>query len=117
MDLGKFKIVDQANQIGESVWEEVILWNYFNKDTIGKQLVRAADSISANLSEAFGRFSYADRKRFAYYARGSLCETMNWVEISMKRGLISAEKGDNLRGELDILSYRINAYIKRLKDH
>ncbi len=117
MDLKKFKIIDQANQIGDIIWEEVILWNYFNKDTIGKQLVRAADSISANLSEAYGRFSYADRKRFAYYARGSLCETMNWLQISSRRGLISTEKGDKLQEELDILSYRINTYIKRLKEH
>jgi four helix bundle protein len=116
LDLRKFKIVDQANQIGDSVWEEVILWNYFNKDTIGKQLVRAADSISANLSEAYGRFSYADRKRFAYYARGSLCETINWLQISSRRGLISTEKGDKLQGELEILSYRINKYIKHLKE-
>ena len=117
MDLQKFKIIDQANQIGESVWEEVILWNYFNKDTIGKQLVRAADSISANLSEAYGRYSYADRKRFAYYARGSLCETMNWLQKSQSRGLIDIEKESKLQEELDILSFRINAYIKRLKEH
>ena len=97
MDLQKFKIIDQANQIGDSVWKEVIQWNYFNKDTIGKQLVRAADSISANLSEAYGRYSYADRKRFAYYARGSLCETINWLQISTKRKLISTEKGVNFR--------------------
>ena len=99
MDLQKFKIIEQANQIGDSVWEEVILWNYFNKETIGKQMVRAADSISANLSEAYGRFSYADRKRFAYYARGSLCETINWLQKSAKRQLIASEKESRLQGD------------------
>jgi four helix bundle protein len=117
LDLRKFKIIDQANQIGDSIWEEVILWNYFNKDTIGKQLVRAADSISANLSEAYGRYSYADRKRFAYYARGSLCETINWLHKSLARGLIVAEKEIELQQDLSILSLRINAYIKSLKEH
>ncbi len=91
MDLRKFKIIDQANQIG--------------------------DSISANLSEAYGRFSYADRKRFAYYARGSLCETINWLQISSRRGLLANEKASKLQEELDILSFRINTYIKRLKEH
>ena len=117
MDLQKFKIIGQANQIGDSVWKEVILWNYFNKDTIGKQLVRAADSISANLSEAYGRYGYADRKRFAYYARGSLCETINWLQISQRRGLLGTEKESKLQEELGILSFRINTYIKRLKEH
>ena len=117
MDLQKFKIIEQANLIGEEIWEEVIQWKHFDKDTIGKQLVRAADSISANLSEAYGRFSYADRKRFAYYARGSLCETINWLQKSVKRKLLVSEKESRLQEELNILSYRINAYIKRLKDH
>ena len=90
MDLSGFKIIGQANLIGNAVWEEVIHWNYFEKDTIGKQLVRAADSISANLSEAYGRYSFADRKRFAYYARGSLCETINWLQKSSERGLIKS---------------------------
>jgi four helix bundle protein len=36
----------------------VIKWDYFLKDTIGKQLVKAADSVAANLSEGFGRYHF-----------------------------------------------------------
>ena len=115
MELADFKIVEHSNQIGSAIWEEVILWTYFEKDTIGKQLVRAADSIAANLSEAYGRFTFADRKRFAYYARGSLYETLNWLEISTTRGLIENDKSQRLTKELNLLSYRLNTYIKYLK--
>jgi four helix bundle protein len=115
LELGSFKVIEQADQIGNTIWEEVIHWKYFEKDTIGKQLVRAADSISANLSEAYGRYSFADRKRFAYYARGSLCETINWLQKSSKRGLIETEVESKLQSEISILSIRINAYIKHLK--
>jgi len=115
LDLGSFKIIEQADQIGSAIWEEVIHWKYFEKDTIGKQLVRAADSISANLSEAYGRYSYADRKRFAYYARGSLCETINWLQKSSKRGLIATETESDIQKEIQTLSLRINIYIKYLK--
>lgn len=38
------------------VWEVVILWEYFEKKTVGMQFVRAVDSISANLAEGFGRY-------------------------------------------------------------
>ena len=117
MDLGSFKIIQQADQIGTTIWEEVIQWKYFEKETIGKQLVRAADLISANLSEAYGRYGYADRNRFTYYARGSLCETINWLEKSLRRGLIKPELGSNLQSEISLLSMRINAYIKHLKQH
>ncbi|TFH25852.1 MAG: four helix bundle protein [Bacteroidia bacterium] len=117
MDLQEFKIVEHTNRISANIWQEVIQWKHFEKDTIGKQLVRAADSISANLSEAYWRYSFADRKRFAYYARGSLCETINWLQISSTRGLIDIDKATILQAELDALSLRINVYIKRLKAH
>ena len=113
LDLSKFKIIEHANQISEMIWELIIHWNYFEKDTIGKQLARAADSISANLSESYGRYSYADRKRFVYYARGSLCETLNWLEKSIQRGLIEKQKGHELISELNILSHRINSYLRK----
>ena len=96
------------------IWELIIRWNYFEKETIGKQLARAADSISANLSESYGRYSYADRKRFVYYARGSLCETLNWLEKSINRGLIDDKLGRDLLSELHILSHRINSYLRKI---
>ena len=79
MDLKKFKIIEHADQIGSEIWDFVKSWKHFEKDTLGKHMVRAADSISANLSETYGRYGFADRKRFAYYARGSFCETLNWL--------------------------------------
>ena len=117
MDLERFKIIEHADQIGSRIWDLVITWKHFEKDTLGKQMVRAADSISANLSEAYGRFGFADRKRFAYYARGSLCETLNWLDKSSERGLIETETAELLDAEIRALSYRINSYIKHLKQH
>lgn len=72
MLLKDFQIYNLSMSIGEDVYSLVLKWNYFDKDTIGKQLVRAADSISANLSEGLGRFHYKERKNFSYYSRGSL---------------------------------------------
>lgn len=69
------EIYQLAMQIGEEVWEVVNQWDYFAKDTVGKQLVRAADSIAANFSEGYGRFTYKDRKNFCYISRGSMFET------------------------------------------
>lgn len=47
-------------EIGEKVWKIVNAWDYFAKDTIGKQLIRSTDSIAANISEGFGRYHYKD---------------------------------------------------------
>ena len=111
----KLEIIGQANQISQTIWEDVLKWDYFPKGTIGKQLCRAADSISANLSEAAGRYSYAERKQFCYYARGSLFETINWIEKAINRGLVESKKGEALLSELNILAQRLNSFINTLK--
>ena len=53
-----------AYELSNYVWNIVIKWNYFNRDTIGKQYVDALDSISANIAEGFGRYSKSDKIRF-----------------------------------------------------
>lgn len=114
MDLTRFALIEIGDRFSKQVWEEVIQWNKFDKDTLGKQLVRAADSISANLSEAYGRYTFPDRKRFSYYARGSLCETINWINKAIERNLISGERGAALLAELTNISFKLNYYIRSL---
>lgn len=114
MDLSRFKLIDLSDQVDERIWWEATNWDRFNKDTLGKQLVRAADSISANLSEAYGRYSYPDRKRFAFYARGSLCETSNWIQKAIKRNLIEKRTGEEILIQLTDISYKLNYYIRSL---
>lgn len=60
MKLEELEIYQLSMEIGEKVWEIVNAWDYFAKDTIGKQLIRSTDSIAANISEGFGRYHYKD---------------------------------------------------------
>ncbi len=61
--------------MGEEVWSIVMTWDHFQKDTLGKQLVRSTDSIAVNLNEGLGRYDYKESKNFGYYSRVSLFET------------------------------------------
>jgi four helix bundle protein len=79
MNLEDLKVYTLAMELGEKVWGIVDKWNFFQKDTIGKQFVRSADSIAANLSEGFGRYHFKEAKNFGYYSRGSLYETKTWL--------------------------------------
>jgi four helix bundle protein len=56
--LEDLEIYNISMEIGDEVWKIVANWNYFARDTIGKQWTRAIDSVSANISEGYGRFSY-----------------------------------------------------------
>ncbi len=52
-NIGAYK---RAFHLSNFVWEIVIKWDYFSRNTIGEQFVSAADSISANIAEGFGRY-------------------------------------------------------------
>jgi four helix bundle protein len=78
----------QAVALANALHEAAIAWDSFEKWTIGVQLVRAADSIGANIAEATGRWHVPDRRRLLFIARGSLCETEHWIVQAQARGLL-----------------------------
>ena len=114
MSLEDLKIYGQAMNLGEEVWKEVTKWNYFDKDTIGKQVVRSVDSVAANISEGYGRYHYKDSKKFYYYSRGSLYETKTWLTKANKRKLINEDLYDELTNEITVLGKMLNSYIKSI---
>jgi len=114
MRLEDLEVYQQAMELGEKVWEIVINWNYFAKDTIGRQLVRAVDSVASNLSEGFGRFFYKENKQFCFYARGSLYETKTWLIKANNRKLITDDAFISLEKDITELGKKLNAYIKSI---
>ena len=111
MKLEDLQIYQLAMDIGERVWEIVIEWNYFARDTIGKQLVKAADSVAANISEGWGRYYYKENRQFCYYSRGSLKETLTWPRKARNRGLIDARIFESFRKDINVTSVKLNNYI------
>ena len=81
---------------------------------MGKQLVRAADSVAANLSEGFGRYHYKEAKNFSYYSRGSLYETKTWLTKAKNRKLITEELFTKLNSSIDTIGIKLNNYIKSI---
>lgn len=98
--------------LSDKVWEFVVRWEYFTRDTIGKQWVRAADSVSANISEGFGRNTYKDSRSFYYISRGSLYESKTWLDKAKRRKLISEDDYKIMYSEHNVLGYKLNNFIK-----
>lgn len=99
-DLDAYKI---AFHLSNYVWDVVLKWDFFARDTVGKQYVRAVDSISANTAEGFGRYSKKDKVKFYRYSFGSLKESQDWTEKARRRGLLSDEQYHHIMGELEKL--------------
>ena len=114
--LEKLEVYNLAESFSDEIWEIVITWNYFNKDTIGKQLVRSADSISANIAEGYGRYFYKESKQFYFYSRGSIQETKAWLSKCLRRKLIAAEICERLIELSKKLLLMLNAFIKFVRN-
>jgi four helix bundle protein len=114
MKLEELKVYQLSLNLAEEIWMIVVKWDYFSKDTIGKQLVRSADSVSANLSEGFGRYFFKEEKQFCYYSRGSLYETKTWLTKASNRKLISEEDFEKFDKEINDLGVKLNNYINAI---
>lgn len=108
-DVNAYKI---SFHLSNYVWDVVAKWDYLSKDTIGKQFIRAVDSISANIAEGFGRHGKNDKIKFYYYSFGSLNESMDWNEKSKRRCILTVEQYRIIMNELKKLPREINSLIK-----
>jgi len=100
-----------AEEIADLAWEIVGKWNRLAQDTIGRQLINAADSIGANIAEGTGRGSYADNRRFARIARGSLFEVKHWLRRAYQRKLLNDAEISSLQKLIQELTPKLSAYI------
>ncbi len=112
MKLEDLEIYNLSMDLSDKVWFIAIDWNSYLVRTVGEQWVRAADSVSANISEGYGRGTYNEQKNFYFYARGSLNESKTWLEKAKRRNLIDSETFTQLLKEHDTLGIKLNNFIK-----
>src|SRR5215207_5173633 len=98
-----------AAELGDDVRREVATWDSLDRWSMGIQLLRAADSIGANIAEALGRWHSKDRRHFLIVARGSLYETEHWLVRAEARGLIRQGAAERV----DEIARALNGLIKR----
>ncbi len=108
------RIFQLAEELADAVWVEVITWKPFAQATVGRQLVEAADSVGANISEGHGRYHYREEIMFDYYGRGSLKETRYWLRRARSRSIIVDAAYQRLIAKVDQLEPQLNAYINSL---
>ena len=110
----ELRVYQQAEDLADFVWDIVLGWHALAKDTVGKQMIRSADSIGANIAESHGRGSYSDNRRFVRIARGSLYETRHWLRRAFRRKLLSEDQTQRLKTIVDNLGPQLNACLKSI---
>lgn len=93
------------------VWNIVLNWDNFSKNSVGIQFVRSTDSISANIAEGFGRYYKKDKIKFFRYSKGSLLESLDWNQKAKNRKLLTKTEYDYIFNELQKLPKALNSLI------
>jgi four helix bundle protein len=108
------EVYQLAERLADAIWEFVIRWDGFAKHTVGRQIVRCADSIGANIAEGTGRGTYKDNRYFARNGRGSFNETRHFLRRAFRRKLLTEEQIAELSPIVQELGPRLNAYIRSI---
>ncbi len=110
----ELEVYQLAEQLADEVWAIVSRWDHLPRDTMGKPLIRAADSIGANLAEGVGRGSARENRHFAKIARGCLNEAKHWLRRAYRRGLLDQQTMGRLKSILLELQPRLKEYLKSI---
>ena len=112
------RVYKLAEELANEIWKIVLRWDTFARDTVGKQIVRSADSVGANIAEGTGRHSFQDNRRFVRTARGSLNETQHFLRCAFKRNLLTSADVKKIKPLVDNLAPQLNSYLKSIgRDH
>ena len=103
-----------SEEISDRIWDIVARWPRLAQDTVGKQIIRSADSIGANIAEGSGRGTAADNRRFLRMSRGSLYETRHWLRRAHRRKLLSEANVNEISPLVAELTPKLNAYIRKV---
>ena len=111
------RVYQLAERMADEVWNIASVWDTFAKDTIGRQLVRCADSVGANIAEGSGRGTYQDNRRFVRIARGSLYEAQHFLRRAYRRKLLTTAQVNKLKPLIENLAPQLNSYLQSIGSH
>lgn len=86
----------------------------FEKFALTAQIVDCSRSITRNISEGYGRFTYSDTRNFFIIARGSVTETMEQLITAFDENYITNEELKKGEEMCELVFKLINGYIAYL---
>lgn len=81
---------------------------------LSNQVIRSSRSITANIAEGYGRYTYTDTRNFFIVARGSLTETTEHIQTAFDEKYIDEEIFTKANTIAENAGKLINGYISYL---
>ena len=82
---------------------------------MGRQVLRSASSIGANIAEGHGRYSLAAHRNHLSIAKGSACETDGWLDLLRRADYIDAQREERLHASCSEIIRMLTAKILDLE--
>jgi len=105
-DLEVYKL---AEKLSDRFWEIVLKWNYIAQKTFGIQIIDSSSSIGSNIAEGYRKGSNPDRARFAKISRGSLYESIHWINKTNRLKILSEAEFKEPSEICDLLTPKLSA--------
>jgi len=86
------------------------------KYDLGRQIRRAAVSLTNNMAEGYRRFHYPDQIRFFLHSRGSLEELVDDLNVCLDENYVSDEQVEKLKEQARGVLILINGYLRHLRN-
>jgi four helix bundle protein len=85
------------------------------KYKLANQMIRASRSVTANISEGYGRFHFQENIQFCRQARGSLFELIDHLTVALDEKYIEESEFSKIKRQIFEVIRILNGYIKYLK--
>jgi four helix bundle protein len=79
------------------------------------QIRRAANSVIANIAESQGRFTFPDRIRVLYQARGEIFEVRSHLSVAYELKYIDSVVFEKLDSGYEVLAKQISSLVSYLE--
>jgi four helix bundle protein len=88
----------------------------FEKYELGRQIRRAAVSLTNNIAEGHGRYHYLDEIKFQLQSRGSLAELLDDLNVCQDEDYLPTVEIVELKERAKEVQRLINGYIRFLRE-
>ena len=110
----ELKCWQEARSLRKDISQLVKTFPTSEKFELVNQIIRASRSVTANIAEGYGRYTYTDTRRFFIQARGSVAEIIDHLTVAIDENYIDAAISEKLEAQCETIFKLINGYIAYL---
>jgi four helix bundle protein len=104
----------QARQLRIFVSELVKKFPQHEKFLLSSQIIDSSRSVTSNIAEGYGRYTYTDTRHFFIIARGSITETMEHLSTAFDEKYITENEWIIGEEKCELIFKLLNGYISYL---